>query len=87
MTALVQWDASPESDTAGYIVWHGIAGVGEYYESFTVAAPTTQRSFTNLDDFKTHHFAVQSFDNANVPNISGLSADVTKRVSHRFTMK
>jgi len=86
MNALVEWDASPESDTAGYIVWHGYAP-GQYVESFTVAAPTVLRNFTGLDDFKRHYFAVQSFDSQGVPNISGLSAEVSKRITHRFTMK
>lgn len=86
MDALVQWDpaADPEGDLVGYNVGHGYVP-NEYFEWFTVFAPTTQKSFTGLDDFKTHHFAVTSFDE--VPNESDVSNDASKRVPHRFTMK
>lgn len=86
MDALVQWGAAanPEGDLVGYNVWHGYEAQ-EYFEFFTVLAPTLQKSFTGLDDFKTHHFAVTSFDE--VPNESDRSSNVSKRVPHRFTMK
>jgi hypothetical protein len=91
MDALVQWDSPGDSDLVGYNVWHGY-GVGSnpavldfYFEFFTVLAPTLQKSFTGLDDFKTHHFTVTAFDE--VPNEGALSTNVSTRIPHRFTMK
>jgi len=90
MDALVLWDASsdPEGDLVGYNVWRGYAdpfGI-PYYVAFVTVGPTTlQYQFTGLDDFKDHHFAISSFDE--VPNESALSTDITKRVSHRLTLR
>lgn len=83
MDATVLWDANND-DTTGYEVHHGYSA-GDYFESFTVVHPTAQKAFTGLDDFKEHHFAVKAFDAA--LNITNFSANVSKRVAHRFTMK
>ena len=93
MDALVQWDpaSDPEGDLVGYNVFHAYgdpanpAIPGDYFEFFTVAAPGLSKSFTGLDDFRTHHFNVTSFDE--VPNESALGIPASKRVQHRFTMK
>jgi hypothetical protein len=90
MDATVHWDASadPDGDLVGYNVYHGYLdpfGVVYWIEFFTVLAPTLQKSFTGLDDFKTHYFAVSAFDE--VPNESQLSSVVSKRVPHRFRLK
>lgn len=90
MDALVGWNPNTEPDLVGYNVWHGyedVNGNPALFEFVTVLHPTTQYQFTGLDDFKLHFFAVTAFDNAVPPNESGLSAIVSKRVSHHFTMK
>ena len=83
MDALVTWIPNTD-DTVTYEVFHGYAP-SEYFESALVTHPTAQKSYTGLDDFKAHHFAVRAKDAAN--NVSAPSPNVTKRQPHRLTMK
>jgi hypothetical protein len=84
MDATVAWTANTD-DTVGYKVYHGYRP-GEWIDDIvTVLVPTTQATYLGLDDFKTHYFMVTAFDA--VPNESGFSATVSKRLAHRLTLK
>lgn len=85
MDALVSWIASPEPNVTSYNVWRGYSSGNFFPTPVIVNAPTTQYQFTDLDDFKKHYFAVSAVNS--VPLESALSAEVSKRLTHRLTLK
>ena len=58
----LQWSPNPETDLAGYNVYHGTQS-GVYGFPTNVGNTTTHR-FDNLDQTKNHYFAVTAYDSS-----------------------
>ena len=85
MNALVGWNQHTDTSVTGYHVFHGYRP-NDYFETVTVnGRATVSYNFTGLDDFKTHYFSVTAFTAAALE--SGLSAEVSKRLPHPFTLR
>jgi hypothetical protein len=72
--ATIGWNANPESDLAGYRVYHGTTS-GVYTEFVDVGNVLTYQWNGLLPGF-THYFVVRAYDTSN--NESGNSAQVSK---------
>lgn len=76
-SATLQWAPNPESDLAGYRVYHGI-NPGEYGGSLSVGN-TTSYQFVNLEGNKTHYFTVTAYDTSG--NESSPASEVAKTIT------
>ena len=85
MNALVSWNPAPEPNVTEYHVFHGHAPDTYVGTVAVVPVPTTQSSWTGLDDYKTHYFAVTAYNSALLESLK--SAEVSKRLTHRLTLK
>ncbi len=76
-SATLQWSPNPESDLAGYRVYHGITP-GQYGGSLSVGN-TTSYQFVNLEGNKTHYFTVTAYDTSG--NESSPASEVAKTIT------
>lgn len=68
--ATINWNANPESDLAGYRVWHGIAS-GVYSEFVDVGNVTTYQ-WNGLLPGTTHFFVVTAYDTGGLESLPSL---------------
>jgi hypothetical protein len=81
----LNWRPSPDSDTAGYVVYYGTSG-GVYYGEGAIQGGSPidvgRRTSLRLDGLKNgvlYFFAVAAYDGSGVPHVGTFSKEVTAR--------
>jgi Bacterial Ig domain len=76
-SSTLQWEANPESDLAGYRIYHGTTpGVYGYPQS---VGKITTYQYTNLESNKTHYYTLTAYDTSG--NESLPSPEVSKYIA------
>ena len=74
------WDASPDSDLAGYLVYRAPAPRGEFVRITPEAIPTPVFVDRSVERGKEYRYTVSAVDRARNPNESARSAEVSTTV-------